>query len=41
MSEDGIIRMKIEFENQPIMDIKKKKFKDLDEIFDIIKKKLG
>lgn len=37
----NLIRMKIEFDNQPIMDIKKKKVKDLDEIFEIIKKKLS
>jgi hypothetical protein len=39
-NKQGIIRMKIEYEEEPVMDLKTKKLKDLDEVFEIIKKKL-
>jgi hypothetical protein len=41
MSKNGIIRMKVEFEEMPILDFKTKKVKDLDEVMNDIKKKLG
>jgi hypothetical protein len=41
MSKNGIMRVKIEFEDIPILDMKTKKLKDLDEVMNDIKKKLG
>jgi hypothetical protein len=39
-NKNGIIRIKIEFEEIPIFDFKTKKVKDLDEAMEDIKKKL-
>jgi hypothetical protein len=39
-NKDGIIRIKIDFEEIPILDLKTKKIKDIDEVMDDIKKKL-
>jgi len=41
MKKNGIIRMKIEFEELPILDLKTRKLKSLDEAMEEIKKKLG
>lgn len=40
MTKNGIIRVKVEFEEIPLLDLKTKKLKDLDEVIEDIKKKL-
>jgi hypothetical protein len=39
--QNGIIRVKVEFEERPILDLKTKKLKDIDDVMEDIKKKLG
>jgi hypothetical protein len=38
--KDGLIRVKVEYEETPIMDCKTHNLKDMDDIFKTIKKKL-
>jgi hypothetical protein len=40
-NKNGIIRFRVEFEESPILDLKTKKLKDMDDIMEDIKKKLG
>jgi hypothetical protein len=40
MKKDGVLRMKIEFEEKTIMDCKTNKIENLEEMFRNVKKKL-